>query len=85
MQWLLIRILIRNSLLAKDRKCFVEHQLMVKPHQSERENESDVAPLVTYIIQFTCHTKQKAIFWVQNPFGHDIASEIALALVWLDH
>ena len=28
---------------------------MVKPHQSE----SNVAPLFSYIMQFTCHTKQK--------------------------
>ena len=33
--------------------------LMVKPHQSQSERESDVALLVSYIMQFTCHTKRK--------------------------
>ena len=37
----------------------VARPLVVKPHQSE----SDVAPLVSYVIQFiTCHTKQKRFF-----------------------
>ena len=31
---------------------------MVQPHQAKRERESGVAPLVSYIIQLTCHTKR---------------------------
>ena len=40
---------------------------MVKPHQSE--SESEVAPLVSYIIKFTCHTKQKRVCGYRTYFA----------------
>ena len=43
---------------------------MVQPHQSESEN--DIA-------------REIAAKWVQNPIASDVASEVAFALVWLDH
>ena len=66
---------------------------MFQPHQAKGERESDIILLGSYISSLPATPSEGDLAcdiagnWVQNPFCHDFASEIAFAfiLVWLDH
>ena len=64
---------------------------MVKPHQA-KANAKATLPYWVYSISSLPATPSKNVFaqnmagnWVQNPFCRDLVSEIAFALVWLNH
>ena len=52
--------------------------LMVQPHQSE----SDVAPLVSYITQFTYHTKRRRIFGYRTHFATVSQAKLLSLSLW---